>query len=90
VECDVIAKNLAVEACGVVSWSVRKVGTASGAAAVQVVTRRGRQLEHVGPAHNDAELALLLTAARERLSAQHNRRCSWRLKPPVSRSDLAM
>jgi len=68
VECDVVTKNLAVEACGVVSWFARKVRTASGAAAVQVVTRRGRQVEHVGSAHSDAELALLLTSARERLS----------------------
>jgi hypothetical protein len=56
---------------GVVSGFVRKVRTASGAVAVQVVTRRGRQagrIEHVGSAHTDAELALLLAAARERLS----------------------
>ena len=56
---------------GVVSRFVRKVRTASGAVAVQVVTRRGRQaerIEHVGSAHTDAELALLLVAARERLS----------------------
>ncbi len=55
---------------GVVSRFVRKVRTASGAVAVQVVTRRGRQVErveHVGSAHTDAELALLLAAARERL-----------------------
>jgi len=55
----------------VVSRFVRKVRTASGAVAVQVVTRRGRQVEqveHVGSAHSDAELALLLAAARERLS----------------------
>jgi hypothetical protein len=56
---------------GVVSRFVRRVRTASGAVAVQVVTRRGRQVEridHVGSAHTDAELALLLAAARERLS----------------------
>jgi Transposase DDE domain len=56
---------------GVVSRFVRKVRTASGAVAVQVVTRRGRQverIEHVGSAHTDAELGLLLAAARERLS----------------------
>jgi hypothetical protein len=56
---------------GVVSRFVRKVRTASGAVAVQVVTRRGRQVErveHVGSAHTDAELALLLAAAHERLS----------------------
>jgi hypothetical protein len=55
----------------VVSRFVRKVRTASGAVAVQVVTRRSRQVEqveHVGSAHTDAELALLLAAARERLS----------------------
>lgn len=49
---------------------MRKVRTASGAVAVQVVTRRGRlveQVEHVGSAHTDAELALLLAVARERL-----------------------
>ena len=56
---------------GVVSRFVRKVRTALVAVAVQVVTRRGRQverIEHVGSAHSDAELALLLAAARERLS----------------------
>ena len=66
-----VTKNLVVEAFGVVSRFVRKVRTASGAVAVQVVTRRGRQverIEHVGSAHTDAELALLLAAARERLS----------------------
>ena len=56
---------------GVASRFVRKVRTAAGAVAVQVVTRRGRQVErveHAGSAHTDAELALLLAAARERLS----------------------
>jgi hypothetical protein len=55
-----------------VSRFVRKVRAASGAVAVQVVTRRGRRvegIEHVGSAHTDAELALLLAAARERLAA---------------------
>jgi hypothetical protein len=55
----------------VVSRFVRKVRTSSGAVAVQVVTRRGRQIEqveHLGSANTDAELALLLSAARERLS----------------------
>jgi hypothetical protein len=55
----------------VVSRFVRKVRTASGAVAVQIVTRRGRQVERVeqvGSAHSDAELALLLSSARERLS----------------------
>ena len=49
---------------------VRKVRTASGAVAVQVVSKTGGSVvgvEHVGSAHTDAELALLLRAARERL-----------------------
>src|SRR4051812_19310808 len=54
-----------------VSRFVRRVRTASGAVAVQVVTRRGRVvegIEHVGSAHTDAQLALLLAAAGELLS----------------------
>ena len=44
--------------------------TSSGAVAVQVVTREGRAvvgIDHVGSAHTDAELALLLEAAQQRL-----------------------
>ena len=51
---------------------VRTVKTASGATAVQVVhsSRRGsRDIEHIGSAHDDAELALLKAAARQRLAA---------------------
>jgi hypothetical protein len=51
---------------------VRTVGTASGARAVQIVwsSRRGaRQIEHIGSAHDDGELAALQAAARERLAA---------------------
>src|SRR3978361_237989 len=54
----------------VVSRCVRRVRTASGAVAVQLVVKdRGEvvEIEHVGSAHTDAELALLLAAARERL-----------------------
>ncbi|MFN8080176.1 MAG: IS1634 family transposase [Kineosporiaceae bacterium] len=53
-----------------VSRFVRRVRTASGAVAVQIVTRRGRaveRIEHLGSARTDAELALLLAAAQERL-----------------------
>jgi hypothetical protein len=42
---------------------------------VQIVTRRGRvveQVEHLGSARTDGELALLLTAARERLSLRQD------------------
>jgi Transposase DDE domain len=48
------------------------VKTASGATAVQIVHKRGRRvlnLEHIGSAHTDDELALLLRIAEERLHA---------------------
>jgi hypothetical protein len=48
------------------------VKTASGARAVQIVhsSRRGsRDIEHIGSAHDDAELELLQAAARQRLAA---------------------
>lgn len=54
-----------------VSRFVRKVRTASGAVAVQIVTRRGRQVEqveHLGSARTDADLALLLAAAHDQLA----------------------
>jgi hypothetical protein len=51
----VVTKNLVVEAFGVVSRFVRKVRTASGAVAVQVVTRRwprrGWMRSRTGPAN---------------------------------------
>ena len=51
---------------------MRRVKTASGAIAVQIVHKRGRQvlsIEHVGSAHTDDELALLLGVAEERRHA---------------------
>jgi hypothetical protein len=51
---------------------VRTVKTASGATAVQIVysSRRGsRDIEHIGSAHDDAELELLKAAARQRMAA---------------------
>ena len=51
---------------------VRTVKTASGATAVQIVhsNRRGsRKIEHLGSAHDDAELEALKAAARQRLAA---------------------
>ena len=51
---------------------VRTVKTASGAIAVQIVysSRRGsRTIEHLGSAHDDAELEALKAAARQRLAA---------------------
>ena len=51
---------------------VRRVRTASGATAVQIVHKRGRRvvgIDHIGSAHDEAQLGLLLHAARERLHA---------------------
>lgn len=51
---------------------VRTVRTASGATAVQIVhsSRRGsRDIEHIGSAHDEAELELLKAAARQRMAA---------------------
>jgi hypothetical protein len=51
---------------------VRTVKTASGATAVQIVysSHRGsRQIEHLGSAHDDAQVELLKAAARQRLAA---------------------
>lgn len=47
---------------------VRKVRTGSGAVAVQVMRKDGRRdvlVEHVGSAHTDAELGVLLARARQ-------------------------
>lgn len=52
---------------------VRKVRTASGATAVQVVTKRGGRrvkIVHVGSAHSDEELAVLEARARAMLPRQ--------------------
>jgi Transposase DDE domain len=51
---------------------VRRVKTASGATAVQIVHKRGRVvigIDHIGSAHDDGQLELLLHTARERLHA---------------------
>ena len=47
---------------------LRKVTTASGATAVQVVAKEGRRnrvLEHLGSAHSEADLAALMHLGRE-------------------------
>ena len=50
---------------------IRKVPTASGATAVQIISKRGSdivRLEHIGSAHNDLELKLLLAKANAQLN----------------------
>ena len=49
---------------------IRKFPTASGARAVQIVHKQGRQvvgIEHIGSAHDDGQLAVLMEVARQRL-----------------------
>lgn len=51
---------------------MRRVKTASGATAVQVVHKRGRTvlgIDHIGSAHDEDQLAMLLQVARSRLNA---------------------
>ena len=51
---------------------VRRVRTASGATAVQIVHKRGRVvlgIDHIGSAHDEGQLAMLLQTARARLNA---------------------
>jgi len=51
---------------------IRKVSTASGARAVQIVHKRGRRvvgIEHIGSAHDDGQLAVLMELARRQLHA---------------------
>ena len=55
-----------------VSSFIRRVPTASGATAVQIMHKKGREvvgIEHIGSAHNDVDLALLMEVARQRLHA---------------------
>jgi hypothetical protein len=50
-----------------VSGFIRRVTTASGATAVQIVEKRGgvrRIVEHVGSAHAEVELAMLARSPR--------------------------
>ena len=51
---------------------LRKVKTASGATAAQIVEKRHgirTILEHLGSAHDEAELAALMQAGREKIQA---------------------
>jgi hypothetical protein len=54
---------------------VRRVKTASGATAVQVVHKRGRQvvgIDHIGSAHDQDRLTLLVVTAKQRLHADQH------------------
>lgn len=72
---------------------IRKVRTASGAVAVQIVNRTGRTvtgIEHIGFAHTDAELGVLLAKAeRELLPGQQAFDLGDLEQLPVRTSDIA-
>jgi hypothetical protein len=54
---------------------VRRVTTASGATAVQIVHKRGRRvvgIDHIGSAHDEDRLALLVQTAAQRLHADQH------------------
>ena len=65
----------------------RKVRTASGAIAVQIVRKDGRSdyvvLDHVGSAHTDAELELLLAEARRRMNGRQMVLPAFQDEPPA-------
>jgi hypothetical protein len=68
---------------------VRKVRTASGAVAVQVMRKAGGRdelVEHVGSAHTDAELGVLLERAR-RIAAGGQQVLDFEVPTPVERVD---
>ncbi|WOQ15451.1 IS1634 family transposase [Raineyella sp. W15-4] len=64
---------------------LRKVKTASGATAVQIVEKRNGQrriVEHVGSAHDETELAVLLSAAQQRLHGLQDEALPFDPVPP--------
>jgi hypothetical protein len=68
---------------------VRKVRTASGAVAVQVMRKAGGRdelVEHVGSAYTDAELGVLLERAR-RIAAEGQQVLDFEVPTPVERVD---
>jgi len=70
--------------------TIRKVRTASGATAVQVVQNKGKQrsfLKHIGSAHNEQELELLMAKA-EKYAEAHCRQPSLFAETPPSPSTL--
>ena len=70
--------------------TIRKVRTASGATAVQVVQNEGKQrssLKHIGSAHNEDELEMLMAEASKYAEA-HCRQPSLFAEAPPSESTL--
>jgi hypothetical protein len=70
---------------------VRTVKTASGARAVQIVYSRrkgSRQIEHIGSAHDEVELELLKTVARQRIAAGQGELDLGLMAPPEAGGPL--
>lgn len=68
---------------------IRKVPTASGALAVQIMHKRGRRvvgIEHIGSAHDEAQLAVLMELARQRL---HEGQQELKLTPATTSAPAA-
>ena len=67
------------------SLRLRKVPTASGATAVQIVTKRHGKptvIEHLGSAHTPAQLAALEEAGREKSTSPPDN-CLWASTPEI-------
>ncbi|MFE3547034.1 IS1634 family transposase, partial [Nocardia sp. NPDC059177] len=71
---------------------IRRVRTASGATAVQIAeytgSRRQRIVAHVGSAHTDAELGVLMAKARELIDDDSQGRLDLGLEPVATRTPL--
>ncbi len=73
-----------------VSPFLRKVKTASGAMAVQIVFKSEsvhRIVEHLASAHNETEVAALLETGRQRRSPPGRARGCWTWSPWTQRMD---
>lgn len=71
---------------------IRRVRTASGATAVQIAEytsgRRQRIIAHIGSAHTDAEMGILLAQARELIEDRGQGQLDPGLEPVQSRTAL--
>jgi len=83
-----------VHQSGPVEWAGVHVradgGTASGAAAVQIVLSchlGSRDIEHIGSAQDDADLEILKASAQQRLVAGRAR-LTWAWSAPIQRSGM--
>jgi len=72
------------------SLSTRKVKTASGVTAVQVVRNESKRcviIKHIGSTHNESECNILLAEA-EKYAGKHRRQPNLFAAPPASPNPL--